>query len=702
SSVAPAFVEDLAVALGVAAVTMVICRRLGTSAVLGYLVAGLIVGPYLPVPLFAEPVRVEALSEFGVVLVMFGIGLEFSIGKLVRALPRVGALALVEVSAMMWFGFLLGRAFGFSTVGSVFLGACLAISSTMVVARAFAEQPIDDEQTELVFGVLVVQDLVAVVLVAVLTAVASGAGVEPDQLVMTLVRLGGFLAVMVVGGLLIVPRLVRAIGRLGHSETLLIAAVGLCFVLATVAARAGYSVALGAFLAGSLVAESGEHHRVEALVRPVRDLFAAVFFVSIGMLVDPELVLGAWPQTLLVTAVVLVGQFVVVTVAAFLAGNGLYRSVRAGLCLAQIGEFSFIIAGIGIAAGVVDASLLPITVGVAALTALTTPVLVKRSADIAAWLDARLPRRLQAVAGLYESWFASIRTSRSGAAHTRLRRAVRAMIVDGLVLATIVIIGELAHHELANALGRVGIEYGTAMIVVDVALALLCLPFVVGLVRCVRIFGSELAHAALPAAAEGEVDLGQAPRRVLTVGLQLAAVLLVGLPLLAVTAPFLPPWLGAPALAGGLGVLALLFWRTADNLQGHIRAGAEVVAELLRAGSGSANDLETQVRAMLPGMGEVTPFTIADDLPSCGKTLAELDLRGRTGATVLAIERQGGPRIAPTGAEPLQPGDVLAIAGSHDAIVRAIDLLSHGPDTTARDGARAVATPGGERTSSGP
>jgi CPA2 family monovalent cation:H+ antiporter-2 len=276
------------------------------------------------------------------------------------------------------------------------------------------------------------------------------------------------------------------------------------------------------------------------------------------------------------------------------------------------------------------------------------------------------------------------------------------MIVDGLVLATIVIVGELAHDELSIALGRIGIEYSPAMIVVDVLLALLCLPFVVGLVRCVRIFGSELALAALPAAADGELDLGQAPRRVLTVGLQLAAVLLVGLPLLAVTAPFLPPWLGAPALAGGLGVLALLFWRTADNLQGHIRAGAQVVAELLRAGSGSPNELETQVRAVLPGMGEVTPFVITDELPSCGKTLAELDLRGRTGATVLAIERRDGPRIVPSGGEPLQPGDVLGIAGSRDAIVRAIDLLSYGPGTIARDGQRAAATPGGERTSSSP
>jgi CPA2 family monovalent cation:H+ antiporter-2 len=218
--------------------------------------------------------------------------------------------------------------------------------------------------------------------------------------------------------------------------------------------------------------------------------------------------------------------------------------------------------------------------------------------------------------------------------------------------------------------------------------ALACVPFVVGIVRSVRIFGSELAFAALPAAGEGEVDLGQAPRRVLAVGLQLAAMLLVGLPLLAVTAPFLPTWLGAPALAGGLGVLALLFWRTADNLQGHVRAGAQVVAELLRAGAGSPNELGAQVQSVLPGMGEVTPFVVQDDLPSCGMTLAELDLRGRTGATVLAIDRRDGPRIVPSGSEPLQPGDVLALAGSRESITRALALLCRGGAGATVGGAR--------------
>jgi CPA2 family monovalent cation:H+ antiporter-2 len=688
-----AFVEDLAVALGVAAVTVVICRRFRISAVLGYLLAGIIVGPYLPVPLFADPIRVTALSEFGVVLVMFGIGLEFSIGKLVRAIPRVGAVTLVEVSAMMWLGFLVGRAFGFTTIGAVFFGACLAISSTMVVARAFAEHPVDDELGELVFGALVVQDLVAVVLVAILTAVASGAGVEADELVLTLAQLGGFLAVMVVGGLLVVPRVVRRIGRFAHAETLLIASVGVCFVLAAVAARAGYSVALGAFLAGSLVAESGEHHRVEALVRPLRDLFAAVFFVSVGMLVDPSVLPSAWAQTLLVAGVVIAGQLVVVTIAAFLAGNGLNRAVRAGLCLGQIGEFSFIIAAIGIAGNVVDPSLLPIIVVVSALTALTTPVLVRRSVDIAAWLDAKLPRRLQTVAALYQSWFESIRAARASG-HTRLRRAVRALIVDGIVLVAIVIGGAMVHDRGVAFLEDVGMAYGWASIAVDAVLVLLCVPFIVGIVRSVRIFGLELALAALPAAAEGDVDLGQAPRRVLAVGLQLAAVMVVGLPVLAVTAPFLPPWLGVPALVGGLGVLALLFWRTADNLQGHVRAGAQVVAELLRAGAGDAAELGAQVQSMLPGMGEVTPLVMTQDLPACGKTLAELDLRGRTGATVLAIEREGGARIVPSGSEPLQPGDVLAIAGSHDAVVRALDLLCRGLDETARAGLRAGPDPG--------
>ena len=673
---ANAFIEDLALALGVAAITSVLCRRLHQPAVLGYLIAGLIVGPYLPLPLFADADRIHALSEFGVVLVMFGIGLHFGPRELARAIPRAGLVGLVQVSAMLWLGFVLGRAFGWTTVGSVFLGATVAISSTMVVAKATDEHPLGAEARELVFGVLVIQDLMAVVLIAGLTTVASGAGLEAGELISTAGRLLGFLAALVVGGLLIVPRAVRMVARMGHPETVLIAAVGLCFVLSLLAAKAGYSVALGAFVAGSLVAESGEAPSIERMVTPLRDMFAAVFFVSVGMMVDPRLALQAWPQVLAISAIVIGGQLLVVGVAAFLGGNGIRRSVQAGLALGQVGEFSFILAQTGAIAGVIDQSLVPAIVVVGIVTATTTPIAIKNADRIAARIDRALPSRLHTVASLYQSWLESLRAARSGRRVVGVRRFARLAMIDTIALAAIVIGSALARPRLSEALHELGLGHIATDVVLGAATVIVCLPFVVGLLRCVRAFGFTLARAALPQAASDRTDLALAPRRVLVVVIQLAALMALVLPLLAVTGPFLPPGLGAPVLLAILGVVAFVFWRRADDLVGHVRAGAEVVVELLRQSAGERETFAAQhVERTLPGLGEITPVVLPAGAPACGRTLAELDLRGKSGATVLAIERGGEARTVPSGTEPLRAGDVLALVGTHDAIERACALL---------------------------
>ncbi len=265
------FLEDLALALCVAAVTSVLFQRLRLPAVLGYLLAGVIVGPHLHVvPLFASRERIEELSQLGVTLVMFSVGLEFTVGRLVKTLPTAGLTALVQMGTMMTLGFLTARALGWTPRECLFTGAMLAVSSTMIVARVFSDQGVRGRVADLVFGVLVVEDLVAVVLLALLTGLTSGAGLPLGALGGTVGRLGFFLAAMLVVGYLAVPRAIRAVVRLGSSETLLVASVGVCFALSLVAEKAGYSVALGAFVAGSLVAESGEGHRIERLVAFLR------------------------------------------------------------------------------------------------------------------------------------------------------------------------------------------------------------------------------------------------------------------------------------------------------------------------------------------------------------------------------------------------------------------------------------------------
>ncbi len=678
--------RDLAIVLCVAAFTTVLFRRLRQPVVLGYLLAGLIVGPNLPIPLFADLERIEALADFGVILVMFSVGLEFSFRKLAQLLPTAGLTGLVQIGLMSWLGYLAGQALGWSQSESIFTGAILAISSTMIVAKAFEDQRrerrlIQRKLIDIVFGVLIVQDLAAVLMLAVLTAVISGAGLEGSALLAALGRLGAFLVGLVAVGLVIVPRAIRTVARFESPETLLVASIGICFASALLARELGYSVALGAFLAGSLVAESGEVERVEHLIRPVRDMFAAVFFVSIGMIVDPERLLDHWPAVGLLTAVVWVGQSLSVSLGSFLVGNDVRTSLQAGMSLAQIGEFSFIVAGLGVTSGAIGTHLFAVTVAVSAITAFTTPWFIRASGAIALYLDRRLPRPLQTFVALYGSWLEDVRArGRRLAPHVRLRRRlVRLLAVDALALAAIVIGTSIAMERTVELLGRhFSLTWYASHVVVVSAALLLATPFSLGALRSARALLILLVAAGLPRTEKGQnVDFAAAPRRAFVVALQLVLLAVLGVPLLAITQPFLPRGEGLLVLLPILGFLAIRFWRSATNLQEHVRAGAEVVVEALQrqARPPEEKTLE-EVEPLVPGLGDIAPVYLPQESGAVGKTLAELNLRGLTGASVIAIQRGSQGVVVPTGHEMLRAGDVLALAGTEEACDLARAMLA--------------------------
>jgi CPA2 family monovalent cation:H+ antiporter-2 len=673
--------EALAVVLGVAAVTTVLFQRLRLPVVLGYVLAGLLVGPNLALAFVADPEVVRTLSELGVILLMFALGLELTIRKVAAVAPTAGLTAVVEVNLMLLLGYAAGRALGWSTVECLFSGALVAISSTTIVARAFDDQGIRGAQRDLVIGILLAEDVAAVALLATLTGVASGARVGPAEVVATVGKLAAFLAALVAGGILVVPRLVRAVVRLERPETTLVVSIGLCFAAALLARAAGYSTALGAFVAGVLVAESGQAHRVEPLVHPVRDVFAAVFFVSVGMELDPRALAGHLPAVLLLAAVVWGGKVVGVSVGAFVTGNGVAPSLRAGMSLAQIGEFSFIIAALGRSLGATGAYLYPVAIAVSAITTLTTPWSILSSGAAARAVDRSMPRVLQDYTTLYGSWIERIRASRHRASHgARIRRLALALALDAGLVAAIAVGATIAARGHAPRLARAaGVGEWTARALVGVAGVALMAPFAAGVLRVSRRLGSTLALAALPNAREGTVDLAAAPRRALVVTLQIGILLFVGIPVVAVTLPFLGGPQGAVILGTVLLLLGVAFWRSAANLQGHVRAGALVVAEALAAGarSGRRTDEESldQVRRLLPGLGEPVPIRLAEGSAAVGRTLAQLDLRGSTGATVLAIARGETGLVAPSAQERLAAGDVLALAGTHDAVESARRIL---------------------------
>ena len=387
-----------------AGVVAVIFHRLRWPIVAGYLLAGLVVGPHLPPALVSDASSIRLLSELGVILLMFSVGLDFRIRDLLRAASTAGVTAAVELGLMLALGYSLGRALGWSPLASLFAAGTIAISSTMIVARVFQEQNITGPLRQTVLGTLVFEDLAAMLLIASLTAAAAGrelSGLAVGMLILRLVVVVGLFFAL---GMLVIPRTVRLVAQLGHDEVLVVSGVGLCFGLAWLAHLLGYSVALGAFLAGQLVAESGVGQTLEVKVHPLRDVFAAIFFVAVGMQLDPLLLARSWGAAALFLGVVIIGKTSGVGLGVFLAGRGVREAVQAGLSLAQVGEFSFIIAGVGIQAGVAPELLGGIAVSVSVVTAFLSSSLIGRSAGIAAWIDRRLPHRVQTFASLYGAW----------------------------------------------------------------------------------------------------------------------------------------------------------------------------------------------------------------------------------------------------------------------------------------------------------
>lgn len=708
--------RTLTIVLGTAALTTVLFQRIKQPVVLGYLVAGMLVGPHVPFPLAADMDATRTLSELGVILLMFSLGLEFSLRSLLRVGPRSAVIAIVECSLMIWLGHLVAELFGWSPREALYTGGIVAISSTTIIVKAFAENAVRGKFKETVFGVLIVEDLIAILLLTTLTAISSGTSVSVGSLASTAARLGAFLAALLVAGMLVVPRLVRLTLRFDRPEITVVVAAGVCFFSAWLAQSFGYSVALGAFVAGSLISESGEAKRVEHAILPVRDLFGAIFFVSVGMLIDPRLIAQRWDAALALTFTVVLGKLTFVTLGSLLTGAGIRPSLQAGMSQAQIGEFSFIIAGLGLALGATRDFLYPVAVAVSALTTLTTPWLIRAASPVAAWVDGALPAPLQTFLSLYASWIERLGKRSADAERARRRRVALVLLADAAVLAVIAFGAPAATERLVASLR----SYTSLSVpVLRVASALLCAvlaaPFVIGAIRNTRHLGLLLATESMPPSPGEKLDLAEVPRRSMVVALQLAIVIVLGAPLLAVSEPFLPPLYGALVFGLLVLVLAVRFWRTATDLQGHMTAAAQVIAEALSRhartpsatskpvgtdapvntpssgaatstsdaatppDSPSATDPMTDLQTHLPGAGSIVAYRIPEGAFAAGKTLAALDLRGLTGATVLAMKSPAGETSVPSPKTPLEQGTTLALSGSDEAIAAALELLEKGP-----------------------
>jgi len=665
-------------------VTTVLCQRIRLPVVFGYLLAGMIVGPHVPVPLVADTGTVSSLAEVGVVLLMFSIGLEFSLRRMLRMAPVSGLVTLVESTAMFGLGVTVAELMGWTLQEAIFTGAIVTVSSSTIIARAFRELPVERPVRDTVYSITVFEDLIGILLLAALSAVGRGGTPSALQLGSTMLQLLTFLAALIGIGLLVVPRLMRSVVRLRNDETTLVTAVGLAFGAALLAVAFGYSVALGAFIMGALMAESGAQRRLEALLGPLRDFFAAVFFVAVGMSIDPALVAQHWVAALVITVVVLVGKVLIVSSAVFLSGRDVRTSVRTAMSLAQIGEFSFIIVGVGTASGAVGEQLLPVAVTVSAITTLLTPWLIASSAEVAARIDRALPAPLQTFVALYGSWFEAMRRGGGTQQRSRARQLVGFIALDVAVLIVIVVAAAVEMPRGVELLQRwTGAGPQKAQLGVFALAALAAAPLVLGLFRSAGRLGELLAERALPLPSRG-ADFGFAPRRALSVSLQGGVMLLAAFPVVAVAQPFLPPLRGTAALLVLVLIIGILVWRSAANLQGHAEAGAQLLVSALRhqmeeTGTYPVPQPIAHAEELLPGMGAPVGVAITAQHAAAGRTLRELNVRARTGAGILAITRGDERILIPRGGDEIRAGDVLALAGTSEAVAAALRLLTATP-----------------------
>jgi monovalent cation:H+ antiporter-2, CPA2 family len=389
----PDLIRDLALILIAGAITTLVFRKIKQPLVLGYIIAGFLVGPHFHLlPTVADNENVGILAEIGVIFLLFSLGLEFSFKKLMRVGGSASITAVVEIAFITVAGYFMGKWMGWSTMDSLFLGGMLASSSTTIIIRAFDELGIKTKQyAKIVFGVLVVEDIVVILLMVLLSTIAVTKQFAGTEILFTILKLAFFLALWFLMGIFLLPTLLKKARKLIDDEALLILSIGLCLGMVVLATKVGFSAELGAFIMGSIIAETTSAEKVEHVIKPVKDLFGAVFFVSVGMMIDPQAIIQyGWP-VIWVTLLTLFGKLLSTTAGALLSGQPLKQSVQVGMSMAQIGEFAFIVATLGLSLGVISEFLFPVAVGASAIATFTTPYLIKFSEPFYFFLQRKLP-----------------------------------------------------------------------------------------------------------------------------------------------------------------------------------------------------------------------------------------------------------------------------------------------------------------------
>ncbi len=668
---ASSLLQDLAVILLVSGLTALIFHRLDQPKLIGYVLAGLLIGPHTPPFSFIRDEHtIRTLADLGVVFLMFSLGLDFNL----RKLRRVGATAIVtailDVGVMMWLGYLLGRAFGWSPLASIFLGAILCDSSTTILAKLLQEMGrVHDDFAGLAVGITIVEDVLAVVLIAVLTGLAATGGWQADIIAQRAWELSLFIVLVVVAGLLTIPRALNCIQRFRSDELIVVTVVGLCFGVALLAVKLELSLALGAVLIGAVASESSALPRIASLTAPLRHVFSAVFFVAIGLQLNPASLVQYTPQILAASGLVIGAKFINNTAGMAIMGHRLDTSLLAGAGLAQVGEFAFIIAALSLTLGVGNEAVYQVGVATAVITTLANAYLIRGTDRALVRLD-RHPwwRRWEGALEFYSRWMESIGRHHSNSAVRRVvRRSVTVVVVNLLLICAIfgaaAFIARGAIFKTGWAVEHAGI-YATLL---WLAAASASLPIFVVTFRKINALAMMLAETALPTGLRGA---WLRPVRAFlshTITLAGAAAMVLLTHILSST---LLPSAAAFGLLIALTVVGAVWSRRS-------------LSRLYARAEGSLHSMLAEVPPAPPspapgGEAEINLQSVVLHLRAPATTqrsLRSLNIRNRTGATVVTIERANERITNPDPDMEMVDGDRMFLLGTPDQIRAARGLL---------------------------
>ncbi len=669
SALPPLFL-DLAIILITAGVITVVFKWLKQPLVLGYIVAGFFIGPYFPwFPAVKDATDVHVWSDIGIVFLMFALGLEFSIKKLKRVGSTGAITALTELAIMFLIGSSVGRLLGWSSMECIFLGCMLSISSTSIIIKSFEDLKLKQQKfTSSVTAVLVVEDMIAVLLLVILSTISVSKSFDGGELVMSFGKLIFFLIVWFTFGIFLIPTFLRWMRRYMTEETLCIVAVGLCFGMVVLASYAGFSTALGAFVMGAILAETIEADVIHRIITPIKNLFCAVFFVSVGMLVDPHiLVKYIWP-ILIIAGTVILFKSSAATVGFILSGKNIKTAIQSGFCFCQIGEFSFIIAGLGLSFGVINPDIYPIIVSVSIVTTFVTPYMIKAANPFFNFVEPRMPQRLKEALNRYSN--SAKQTNQTVSVRLFLKKQFSSILIYGAINGAILLLSFTLLKPLLNRMfvsaDGTPLVWGN-LIGMTVTLVIL-LPFVWAM--AVRNVNRERIKELLDSK-----EYSQAIVIPVLLLRYFLALLFIGL----VIGNYIHLAVGFLVILAVFIVLVVLFSKRTISFYQRIEN------QFIENFNSRQAQQSFKIPTLLENNFYLERVPVSQYSPYAGKRLMDTNFREDYGINIVSIERAGMVYDLPNKEMLILPGDRMSVMGSEEQIAHLRSVLDVEPDMLIHD-----------------